>query len=129
MSKFLPSLSDTRVSLTSKLLVFCIYSHIRRLKDCFKSLDEDCSGSIGIDEIKGPLIGLGLVGTMEEVQMLVDIVDSDDSGQIEFSEFLAIILNKTNNEKARVITEFFKDLTNGRYETKGLAFPNWVLRE
>ena len=78
-------------------------------------MDDDGSGSIGVDEIKGPLIGLGLVDSVEEVEMLVQLVDEDDSGMIEFGEFLDIILNKSNNEKARVITDFFKNLTNGKY--------------
>ena len=47
----------------------------------------------------------------------------------EFGEFLDIILNKSGNQKASVITDFFKNLTQGRYKTNGLAFPNWVLKE
>ena len=104
-------------------------SQIVRLKECFASLDDDCSGSIGVDEIKGPLIGLGLCNSVEEVQNLVDLVDEDKSGLIEFNEFLDIILNKSGDASARVITDFFKNLTNGKYQTKGLAFPNWVLKE
>ena len=100
-----------------------------KLKECFNSLDEDGSGSIGVDEIKGPLIGLGLVDTVEEVENLVNLVDEDGSGMIEFGEFLDIILNKSGNQKASVITDFFKNLTQGRYKTNGLAFPNWVLKE
>jgi Ca2+-binding EF-hand superfamily protein len=42
------------------------------LKSCFTSLDDDGSGSIGIDEMKEPLIGLGFVDTVEEVQHLID---------------------------------------------------------
>ena len=48
---------------------------------------------------------------------------------IEFGEFLDIILNKSGDTKMRVITDFFKDLTAGKYNTGGLAFPNWVLKE
>ena len=92
-------------------------------------MDDDGSGSIGVDEIKGPLIGLGLCSGTEEVEKLVDLVDEDKSGQIEFNEFLDIILNKSGDASARVITDFFKNLTNGKYQTKGLAFPNWVLKE
>ena len=106
-----------------------LLSQIRKLKECFRSLDDDQSGSIGVDEIKGPLIGLGLVGSMEEVQNLVDLVDEDGSGMIEFGEFLDIVLNKNGDSKTGAITEFFKNLTNGRYQTGGLAFPNWVLQQ
>ena len=75
------------------------------------------------------MIGLGLCATVEEVENLVDLVDEDGSGMIEFGEFLDIILNKSGDAKASVITDFFKNLTQGRYETNGLAFPNWVLKE
>ena len=81
-------------------MIFCyVYSQIRKLKECFNSLDDDASGSIGVDEIKGPLIGLGLVNSLEEVQDLVNLVDEDGSGNIEFGEFLDIILNKAGEEK------------------------------
>lgn len=90
-------------------------------------MDDDRSGSIGVEEISGPLIGLGLVNSYKEVEELVDLVDEDGSGMIEFGEFLDIVLNKTGNASTAIITKFFKDLTNGRFKTGGLSFPNWVL--
>ena len=38
---------------------------INKLKECFDSLDEDLSGAIGIEELEGPLIGLGFYDTRE----------------------------------------------------------------
>jgi len=32
-----------------------------KLRACFNSLDDDGSGSIGVDELEDPLIALGLV--------------------------------------------------------------------
>ena len=32
---------------------------LRKLKECFDSLDDDLSGTIGIVELENPLIGLG----------------------------------------------------------------------
>ena len=92
-------------------------------------MDDDGSGSIGTEEISGPLIGLGLVNSYEEVEKLVEMVDEDGSGMIEFEEFLDIVTNKTGSSGASVICNFFKDLTNGRFKTGGLAFPNWVLTQ
>ena len=55
-------------------------------------MDDDGSGSIGIDEIKVPLIGLGLVDSIEEVEDLMRLVDEDGSGLIEFEEFLSYLV-------------------------------------
>ena len=40
-------------------------------------MDDDGGGSIGVDEIKVPLIGLGLVDTIEDVEEMVMAVDED----------------------------------------------------
>ena len=34
-------------------------AEIAKLKECFKTLDEDKGGAIGIEELEMPLIGLG----------------------------------------------------------------------
>ena len=69
---------------------------------------------MGLDQLEEPFISLGLAYTKEEVENLISSVDDDDSGKIEFEEFLRIIHNKSKkkakgNEK---ITNFFKDLAN-----------------
>ena len=80
-----------------------------------------------------PLIGLGLVDTVEEVQKLIERVDDDKSGEIEFNEFLKIILSFNSNKVAKdqrqsnVMTQFIQDLTSGKFKTSGLSFSNWVL--
>ena len=73
---------------------------ISRLKRCFNSLDEDGSGSIGLEELEEPLIGLGFAENRAEVQEILEIVDIDSSGMIEFNEFLQIIKNSDGNEKS-----------------------------
>ena len=59
------------------------------MKECFVALDEDKGGSIGIEELEDPLIGLGLADTIEKVKEI--ILKVDDDGDIEFPEFLKII--------------------------------------
>ncbi|CDW72928.1 ef hand family protein [Stylonychia lemnae] len=95
---------------------------IRKLKECFGSLDGDGSGSIGIEELEEPLIGLGFADTRDEVQEMVDAVDEDGSGQIEFPEFLSIIKNSDGNEKMGKINKFFKDMTSGQLAGNDLSF-------
>ena len=44
---------------------------VDELKKCFNSLDDDGGGSIGIEELQEPLIGLGFANSIEEVEALV----------------------------------------------------------
>ena len=90
-------------------------SEIKKLRECFNSLDDDGSGSIGIEELEDPLIGLGFCETRDEVKEIVMDVDEDQSGQIEFPEFLSIINNSDSNEKRQKIFEFFKKMTQGSF--------------
>jgi len=71
-------------------------------------LDEDGSGSIGTDELVDPLISLGLAQTREQVDKIVDSVDDDKSGQIEFKEFLQIIGGSSEDKGDTLIIDFFK---------------------
>jgi centrin-2 len=97
---------------------------IKKLKECFQSLDENMSGDIGVEELEPPLIGLGFVDTREDVQELLDAVDLDGSGQIEFDEFLIIIKSADGDERTSKINKFFKDLSGGMVseEQKSLSF-------
>ncbi|CDW82832.1 ef hand family protein [Stylonychia lemnae] len=93
---------------------------LRQLRDYFNSLDDDGSGSIGVDELEGPLIALGLVENRQQVQDIVDLVDEDGSSMIEFGEFLSIIKGGSNAKEGNdvsgtgAIYQFFKKLTSGQ---------------
>jgi len=84
-----------------------------KLKQYFKSLDVDGSGSIGLDELVDPLISLGIAETVDEVQKIIDSVDDDGSKQIEFKEFLKIIATSENSAETGLI-DFFKDMIEGK---------------
>ena len=94
---------------------------IKSLKECFQSLDSDGSGAIGIEELEDPLIGLGLADTRQQVQDMIDIVDEDGSGQIEFDEFLSIIKNDSDESTSK-INNFFKELASGHLGGGDLSF-------
>lgn len=102
---------------------------MRSLRKVFGDLDDDGSGSIGVDELEDPLIALGLVNDRSQVQKLVAEVDSDGSEMIEFDEFLDIIKSgrqsaksgETVAEKSKedqdkgAIFEFFERFSQGGY--------------
>lgn len=69
---------------------------LKQLREYFNSLDEDGSGNIGVEELEDPLIALGLVDNRQQVQQIVELVDEDGSGVIEFGEFLSIIKGGSN---------------------------------
>ena len=76
-----------------------------------------------------PLLGLGLCETPEEVEQIFNLVDDDNSGEIEFSEFLSIITNKTGKQMNKKITNFFQSfVTEKAQEHKSLHFQNYVLQ-
>ena len=75
-------------------------NELRKLKECFLALDDDGSEAIGIDELEEPLIGLGFADTRDDVQEMIDDVDDDGSGQIEFAEFLLIIKGSDTGSKS-----------------------------
>ena len=100
---------------TSKFHRKVIFREIKKLKACFDSLDDDGSGSIGIEELEDPLIGLGFAETREEVKAIVDSVDEDRSGLIEFDEFLGIIKNSDSSGSNQKIFQFFKDMSSGNF--------------
>ena len=72
-------------------------------------------GSIGLDELEDPLIALGLAQTRDEVEKLIADVDDDESGQIEFKEFLSIMSSvhkggsDVGTEKSPIY-DFFKSM-------------------
>lgn len=63
----------------------------KKLWEYFKSLDDDGSESIGVEELEDPLIALGLVHDRQQVEDIINRVDDDQTGEIEFEEFLKII--------------------------------------
>lgn len=87
----------------------------RKLFECFMSLDDDNSGSIGVAELEEPLIGLGFADKREDVEKMIMAVDDPDdpNGSIEFGEFLQIIKNSnkdTADGTSGEINEFFRQL-------------------
>ena len=63
------------------------------IRECFAALDADGGGSIGLSELEEPLIALGLVEDSSQVEAMIEMVDDDNSSEVELSEFLNIIKN------------------------------------
>ncbi|OMJ67035.1 hypothetical protein SteCoe_35912 [Stentor coeruleus] len=85
-----------------------------KLKKVFKELDKDQSGALDVDELYEPLLALGLVESRDQVIDLIDKVDIDNSGIIEFEEFLNVLKNAKDTQGENTLIKFFKDLTDGK---------------
>ena len=93
---------------------------LKKYKESFNVLDEDASGAIGLEELETPLIGLGLACNSGEVQQMIQDVDDDHSGEVEFDEFLSIVRN--NKLSAHPIDKFFRNMADGEVGHKDLGF-------
>lgn len=93
-------------------------------KEIFDALDADGSKAIGVSELEDPLIALGFVANREDVQKLIDTVDEDGNGEIEFEEFLLImkaIKGSGGNvdEGKASLYQFFQDMIEGNFSKRG----------
>ena len=66
------------------------------------------------------LTSLGLAESREAVKRMIDVVDADGSGLIEFNEFLTII---KKSDDASAVFKVFKSLMDGELGDSQLSFP------
>lgn len=70
---------------------------IEELYECFNLFDEDDSGSIGVTELGRIFEGLGKRLSIDQLRFLIAEVDQDGSGEIEFPEFVHLMVRKMQN--------------------------------
>uniref|UniRef100_A0A7S0I9G7 EF-hand domain-containing protein n=1 Tax=Micromonas pusilla TaxID=38833 RepID=A0A7S0I9G7_MICPS len=75
-------------------------------REAFNKFDKDGSGTIDALELKATLNAMGQNPTEEEIFQMISQVDDDNSGEIEFAEFIKVIENqKTTAAKANDETD------------------------
>ncbi|XP_062503825.1 uncharacterized protein LOC134180645 [Corticium candelabrum] len=96
------SLGTLQGHLTEKQIADC--------KEAFNLIDEDGSGSISLRNLKGLFCALGQKTSDRELQKLMESVDTDGSGQIEFSEFLTMMAMKgSSSQEDEELQKAFKE--------------------
>ncbi|KAI5075389.1 hypothetical protein GOP47_0009937 [Adiantum capillus-veneris] len=80
---------------------------IAGLKEMFKMIDEDNSGTITFDELKTGLRRLGSSLMDAEIQALMEAADVDNNGTIDYGEFIAATLNLNKIEREENIFAAF----------------------
>ncbi|KAK9913353.1 hypothetical protein M0R45_037171 [Rubus argutus] len=64
------------------------------LKEAFRVFDKDQNGSISADELRHVMTNLGEKLTDEEVDEMVREADVDGDGQINYEEFVKVMMSK-----------------------------------
>nr|CAB3463199.1 unnamed protein product [Digitaria exilis] len=77
------------------------------LKELFKMIDTDNSGTITYDELKNGLKRVGSDLMEPEIQALMDAADIDNSGTIDYGEFLAATLHMNKLEREESLMSAF----------------------
>jgi len=81
---------------------------IQKLRDTFMSLDENGDGLLTPAELKEGLAKAGLSEIPADIQEILKDVDSDGSGVIDYTEFLAATLEKKSYDKEEVLWSAFR---------------------
>ncbi|WVY95851.1 hypothetical protein V8G54_028002 [Vigna mungo] len=89
------------------------------LKEIFKMIDEDNSGTITFQELKDGLKSVGCDLMESEIRSLMDAADIDNNGTIDYGEFLAATmhLNKMEREENLVAAFSYFDKDGSGYIT------------
>ncbi|GJN15343.1 hypothetical protein PR202_gb02245 [Eleusine coracana subsp. coracana] len=78
------------------------------LKEMFKSLDADNSGTITLEELRTGLPKLGTKVTESEIRQLMEAADVDGNGTIDYAEFISATMHMNRLEKEDHIYKAFE---------------------
>lgn len=67
---------------------------ITEYRDAFDLFDQDGSGAISIDELKEVMKKLGNDTSQSDLQSMVNEIDKNGDGEIDFNEFIILMSNK-----------------------------------
>ena len=98
---------------------------VTEMKEAFDLFDNDNSGAISVHELTSAMTSLGFDVKHAVVYNMVEDLDADGSGEIEFDEFINVMTAKlsdknTKEEIDRVFKLFDKD-RNGTLESDDLS--------
>ncbi|CBY20215.1 unnamed protein product [Oikopleura dioica] len=88
----------------AEFLVLMVKQHgVNGVQRAFLSYDVDGSGSITRDELKEWMTRHGRFLTRRQVQMMVDAVDVNGDGEIDYGEFLMLVCRRVLRMKSIVV--------------------------
>ncbi|KAK1311737.1 Calcium-dependent protein kinase 13 [Acorus calamus] len=96
---------------------------VEDIKETFKTLDTDNDGAVSHDDLKNGLKKLGSKLSEVEVQTLIEAVDANAKGTLDYGEFVAVSLHlkrMANDEHLRRAFSYFDKDDNGFIEPQEL---------
>ncbi|KAJ6793627.1 calcium-dependent protein kinase 13-like [Iris pallida] len=96
---------------------------VEGIKEVFKKIDTDNDGIVSCEELKSGLVKFGTHLVESEVQMLIEAVDMNGTGKLNYGEFAAISLHlqkMANDEHLRKAFSYFDKDGNGYIEPEEL---------
>uniref|UniRef100_A0A0D9XNT8 Uncharacterized protein n=1 Tax=Leersia perrieri TaxID=77586 RepID=A0A0D9XNT8_9ORYZ len=93
---------------------------IKGLKEMFKNIDKDNSGTITLEELKNGLAKQGPKLSDSEIEQLMEAADADGNGMIDYEEFVTatVHMNKMDREEHLYTAFQYFDKDNSGYITK-----------
>ncbi|KAI9085111.1 hypothetical protein K1719_032927 [Acacia pycnantha] len=98
---------------------FLSTEEVEDIKDMFKKMDSDNDGIVSIEELKAGFRNFGSQLAESEVQMLIEAVDTNGKGRLDYEEFVAVSLHlkrMANDEHIRKAFSYFDKDGNGYIE-------------
>ncbi|GMI21730.1 hypothetical protein TrRE_jg6350 [Triparma retinervis] len=90
----------------------------------FASVDDDSTGSLDVEEVGMLLEAIGQkVSSQEELQAIVDEVDDDGSGEIEYDEFLTIMWNLKSGKGTSKLAKSMSSALSSNIFSKAVKSP------
>jgi centrin-1 len=74
---------------------------VMEIKEAFDNYDTDKSGSISINELKDALLGMGIDAKASTLVAMMNEIDKDKSGTIDFEEFFNVITFQMGDSDSR----------------------------
>jgi Ca2+-binding EF-hand superfamily protein len=99
-----------------------LYGHqLNSVEDAFMAFDKEGTGSLGIPELQDALKRLGVMATRPQVKKLINMIDIDQSGRVEYSEFATCLeeRRKIQEELSRVLRQGAKGTTHSKLGNNG----------
>ncbi|XP_028794261.1 calcium-dependent protein kinase 29 [Neltuma alba] len=93
---------------------------IKGLKQMFRNMDTDNSGTITLEELRAGLSKLGSKLNESEIRQLMDAADVDKNGTIDYYEFITATMHRHRLEKEENLFKAFQyfDKDNSGYITR-----------